>query len=247
MQYVLNINLPEYPNLRLRHVQFEKIQIQRENPKGSLIQIRGLPETQLVNLHNSRLQMYHNPGTHPCNEAIGGKSKNDKCKTCDYISTQKCKDYLEKIQMQHLTVTSCKSKGKYVYHHKEFPFVYNGSTDTIMSQRNKARRGLEKVIERLGPLENYWCYVIGSTGNINLDRYLEDALILLQLQQNNYHSLNHTLNLLDLIGANTELFAYLKEDISENQKLKLLHLYTLKIFFDFLFRYTKNITEWNFI
>lgn len=76
------------------------------------------------------------------------------------------------------------------------------------------RRAKKMLFQVLRPLENYWCYVNGPTDNINLDRYFEYALILLQLQQNSCHSANANINLFNESKPKRELFQYIKEEIS---------------------------------
>lgn len=225
-----------HATLRFWYVRFRKVNIERQDPTicPKLFSGNGKHRTDFVfKLAKERMGMYHLPGTHPCNKAYNGSS-NDPCKTCPLIPDEQNIDYLNELEIQILGNYSCKSHGIYTLIHRTEPKVYLGSTGIDLCTRNKSRRshiknGDTASIENMNDYDNV---LIGTSDTEEMDRYLEDAFTLYHLTQNKYNILNRTLNVL----TNKRLFFEFICAQSTTQKWKLFHLYSTKLFFQFLFK-----------
>lgn len=228
--------------LRMHYVRFQKINIERQVPT-ILAPLSGKPSGKQTSNHTeqvvkNRIAMYNLTGTYPCNKAYSGHSK-DKCGTCHLISPNRTPKYFAKLNLQILGTFSCKSNRIYILNHRLLHAIYIGSTDEMMSTRNAKRRSLikKRLDNTILNLDDYDNYLLGSTGIIGLDRFLEDAFILLQQDQDQskFPSQNSKLNIFDRVQVNQQLFEFFQQLNDEGKKMKLMHLYSSVLFFKFLF------------
>lgn len=218
------------------YVEFAKINVERRdrlpfNPKH----LHSTCKLQ-HDYFNSRNQMYDKPGTHPC---LSENNKPDTCHTCPMVSENQTHPYFEALNLKHITSTTCRSVGVYSLIHKNKQLAYWGSTARTFSKRQTYR--WTDIYERgkFGPQEDWWFFGLGTTNSRQLDFLVEDALLLLFLDQSNFdHKLNKTLNIFDPYYRHNILQA-----LRDPRAAGYGGLFKKKILFNFLFK--KNLRAVN--
>lgn len=108
------------PTLRPMYITFQKLNKDRITPtKWNIEACENKQPKEMIDVYNSRNQMYHTSGSYGCNFAHGGSS-NDECKSCILMGGHVPNPYFAELGLQVRGVYTCKSASVcYVFIHKK--------------------------------------------------------------------------------------------------------------------------------